>query len=71
MKMKEKETTMKAISQSQNDREVEIPNDTPMLVAEDTKRLRSFRNENNVRTISGEMFLAGDLWVFERKGERQ
>jgi len=56
---------MKVISQSKN-REVEIPDDTPMLLAEESKRVRSFRNARNVRSLDGEMFLEGDLWRIEK-----
>ena len=62
---------MRVTSQSKrdslgNDRVIEIPNDTPMLLAEDNKRIRSFRNESNVR-VNDEIFFAGDLWKIEVK----
>jgi len=63
---------MRVTSQSKN-KEVEIPDDTPMLLAEESKRIRSFRNVRNVYTLDGEMFLEGDLWKIEkieRKKER-
>ena len=56
---------MKVTSQSKN-KEVEIPDDTPMLLAEESKRVRSFRNAINVRTLDGKMFLEGDLWKIEK-----
>lgn len=56
---------MKVVSQSKN-RQVEIPDDTPMLLAEESKRVRSFRNARNVRSLDGEMFMEGDLWRIEK-----
>ena len=56
---------MKVVSQSKN-REVEIPDDTPMLLAEESKRVRSFRNARGVRAKNGEYFCEGDLWRIEK-----
>ena len=61
---------MKVVSQSKN-REVEIPDDTPMLLAEESKRVRSFRNAKGVHARNGEYFFEGDLWRIEKIGEEQ
>ncbi len=53
-------------SQSKNDKVVEIPDNTPMILAEESKRVRSFRNAVNIHSLAGEMFLEGDLWRIEK-----
>jgi len=55
---------MKVTSQSKN-KEIEIPENTPMLLAEETKRVKSFRNAKSI-FVNGEYFAEGDLWKFER-----
>lgn len=55
---------MKVISQSKS-KEIEIPDDTPMLLAEESKHIKSFRNARNV-FVNGELFFEGDLWKIER-----
>ncbi len=52
-------------SQSKNDKVIEIPDDTPMILAEESKRIRSFRNARNV-FVKGELFFEGDLWRIEK-----
>ena len=52
---------MEVTSQSKNDKIVEIPDDTEMILAEDNKRIRAFRNANTIK-INDEIYFEGDLW---------
>ena len=52
---------MRVTSQSKNDKIVEIPDDTEMILAEDNKRIKAFRNARNVK-VNGELYFEGDLW---------
>lgn len=61
---------MKVTSQSKNDKVVEIPDDTEMILAEESKRVRSFRNARNV-FVNGELFFEGDLWRIEKVREEE
>lgn len=48
---------------------VEIPDDTEMLLAEESKRVRSYRNARAI-ILDGNYFAEGDLWKIEKKEGR-
>lgn len=60
---------MKVQSQSK-DKKIEIPSDTEMILAEETKKVKSWRNKQSLK-VDGEYYAEGDLWYYERKGRNE